>query len=55
MSAGDTSDLIGDPPRRVDYGSIDAQRGLLRLSEAYPQTRGADQDGYYHFRGAGRP
>jgi hypothetical protein len=29
-----------------------AQRGLLRMSEAEPQTRGADHDGGYHFRGA---
>ena len=32
-----------------------AQRGLLRASEAFPQTRGADQYGYYHFRWTGRP
>jgi len=25
------------------------------MSDAYPQTRGADQNGYYHFRWAGRP
>ena len=32
-----------------------AQRGLLRVSEAFPQTRGADQDEYYDFRWVGRP